>query len=179
MLHEQHLTSARLRLQATNRRVFVTDPCRLRHQRSKLQFPSCWVLGCLSAGTRINNTPTSTILRTTSPPNHTMNLQRTVHNPRLLRSLARPAAFRPAITIRQYAEVGETPGKPADGASGKDRKAAKPTILSESPPKDSEASEDVKAHNRDMDRRADRPAEGVKESDVEGDKVSKSFWSGE
>jgi hypothetical protein len=63
--------------------------------------------------------------------------------------------------------------------SGKSEGKAQPKILSTSPPKESDASEEVKQHNREMDQRADRPAEKVKDEDVEKDKVGKSFWTGE
>ncbi|KAF2226489.1 hypothetical protein BDZ85DRAFT_316003 [Elsinoe ampelina] len=59
------------------------------------------------------------------------------------------------------------------------KNGARPKILSESPPKDSEASEDVRRHNEEMDRRAERAAEGVKSEQAEGDKVPKGFWKGD
>nr|POE89778.1 hypothetical protein CFP56_20247 [Quercus suber] len=55
----------------------------------------------------------------------------------------------------------------------------KPKILNESPPKEGEESEDVKKHNEEMDQRADRPNEKVRDEDVEKDKVGKQYWKGE
>jgi hypothetical protein len=77
----------------------------------------------------------------------------------------------------------QTQEKPGDetvgGDSGKSERKAQPKILSTSPPKESEASEEVKQHNKEMDQRADKPAERVKDEDVEKDKVGKGFWTGE
>ena len=79
---------------------------------------------------------------------------------------------------QRYASTDQQPGKNVEGASGKDTNKAQPKIYSESPPKNSDASEDVQKHNREMDARAERPAERVKEEDIEKDKVGKGFWSG-
>jgi len=54
-----------------------------------------------------------------------------------------------------------------------------PKILNESPPKDHEASEDVKKHNRELEGRKDRAHEGVSNEDAVKDKVSSKFWSGQ
>ncbi|KAG8626967.1 hypothetical protein KVT40_005912 [Elsinoe batatas] len=64
-------------------------------------------------------------------------------------------------------------------ASTQTKNGARPKILSDNPPKDSEASEEVKRHNEEMDRRAERAAEGVKSEQAEGDKVPKEFWKGD
>lgn len=37
----------------------------------------------------------------------------------------------------------------------------------------------TRKHNDEMAKRADKPAEKVKDEDVENDKVSKGFWQGE
>lgn len=66
-----------------------------------------------------------------------------------------------------------------DGASDKSVKDAQPKILNRDPPKDSEASEEVAQHNKEMANRAEKPAEHVKEEDVKKDKVNKTFWKGE
>ncbi|KAF4547093.1 Hypothetical protein D9617_59g026320 [Elsinoe fawcettii] len=59
------------------------------------------------------------------------------------------------------------------------KNGAQPKILSESPPLDSEAAEDVKRHNAEMENRAERAAEGVSSNDAQKDKVPKSFWKGD
>ncbi|TKX25653.1 hypothetical protein C1H76_2303 [Elsinoe australis] len=59
------------------------------------------------------------------------------------------------------------------------KNGAKPKILSESPPADQEAPEDVKRHNEEMDRRAERAAANVSNEDADKDKVPKSFWKGD
>ena len=99
-----------------------------------------------------------------------MSLSRTARHSYLLRTLPRPAALRTASTAQRYAS--ESSG------SSKSIKDAQPKILNESPPKDHEASEDVRKHNEEMDKRADRASLKVKDEDVEKDKVHKGFWSG-
>lgn len=37
----------------------------------------------------------------------------------------------------------------------------------------------MRKHNEEMDKRADRAAEKVKDEDLEKDKVGKGFWTGE
>ena len=108
-----------------------------------------------------------------------MQLQRAVRSSRAIRTLARPVVTRPGITNQRYASAGEQSGKSVEGESGKSTKEAQPKILSQSPPKDDEASEEVREHNRDMDRRAERAAEKVKDEDIDKDKVHKGFWTGE
>ena len=68
--------------------------------------------------------------------------------------------------------------KNVEGASGKTSDKAEPKLYSDSPPKDADAPQDVKEHNEQMSKRADRPTEKVKDEDVEKDKVNKGFWSG-
>lgn len=57
-----------------------------------------------------------------------------------------------------------------------DTKNAEPKILNESPPSDDQAPEDVKKHNAEFEGRAERPAERVKQDEIEDDKVNKGFW---
>ena len=54
-----------------------------------------------------------------------------------------------------------------------------PKILHESPPPEDKAPEDVKKHNEELEHRAERVHERVRNEDVEKDKVGKKFWSGE
>ncbi|TKA80563.1 hypothetical protein B0A55_02010 [Friedmanniomyces simplex] len=65
------------------------------------------------------------------------------------------------------------------GNNSKGTQGAQPKILNESPPKEHEASEDVQKHNREMDQRAEKASEKVRDEDVEKDKVGKEFWSGQ
>lgn len=84
--------------------------------------------------------------------------------------LASAASFRPLAanatshTTRAYAES-KTNG-------------AQPKILKDSPPDESSASEEVKAHNKEVERRAERPQDKVKGNDIEKDKVPKGYWQG-
>ena len=55
---------------------------------------------------------------------------------------------------------------------------AEPKILKRSPPQEGKAPQVVEQHNKEMGKRADRPAESVKDEDIEKDKVSKKFWEG-
>ena len=81
---------------------------------------------------------------------------------------------------RRHLQTQQKPGaQTVEGESGKNTKAAQPKIYSASPPKDEDAPEDVRQHNREMDQRADRPAEKVKDEDIEKDKVGKGFWNGQ
>lgn len=87
----------------------------------------------------------------------------------LARPVASAASFRPLAgatiqTTRTYAES--------------TTKGAQPKILNQSPPDENNASEEVKAHNKEVDKRADRPQEKVKGEDVEKDKVPKGYWQG-
>ena len=72
-------------------------------------------------------------------------------------------------------------GPPHQGPSGKQGKedvsGAQPKILSEGQDQPKEETEDVKRHNEEMERRHDRPTEGV--DDQGNDYVDKGFWSGE
>jgi hypothetical protein len=61
-------------------------------------------------------------------------------------------------------------------SSGKGVKGAQPKILNENPP--SEDSPDVKAHNKEMENRAERAHEQVSNADAEKDKVPAGYWSG-
>ena len=65
-------------------------------------------------------------------------------------------------------------------SKSKDSSSSKPQpkILSASPPQEGDQPEDVARHNREMESRMDRPAEKVKDEDLEKDKVNKGFWSG-
>jgi hypothetical protein len=55
-----------------------------------------------------------------------------------------------------------------EGASGKEPTKAQPKILNDSPPKeDSELPEDVRRHNEEMDRRAEKAREKVSNQDIE------------
>jgi hypothetical protein len=56
-------------------------------------------------------------------------------------------------------------------------KGAQPKILNENPPA-KDANEDVKAHNQDMDQRAEKSHEQVSNEDAKNDKVPKKFWAG-
>ena len=106
-----------------------------------------------------------------------MSLQRTSR----LTNLIRPAVTSSSSTFsttRYASSQNQTEKTVADGESGKDTQTAQPKILSRSPPKEGEASEDVQKHNDEMSKRAERPAEKVKDEDLEKDKVGKRFWSG-
>lgn len=96
-------------------------------------------------------------------------------------SIRFPTPLRPATSslLLQHRSASSVASTSVDGESNKTKKDAEPKILSTSPPKESDASEDVKQHNKEMDQRADRPTEKVTEEDVEKDKVHKGFWSGE
>lgn len=89
----------------------------------------------------------------------------------LARPLAPAASFRPLAgaassqTRRTYAESTTSNG-------------AQPRILKDSPPDEDNASDEVRAHNKEVDRRADRPQEKVKAEEVEKDKVPKGYWQG-
>ena len=107
-----------------------------------------------------------------------MSLLRATRRPIRLQIPFLPPATTSLLAKRHYAGPNVASTK-ADDASDKSKKDAQPKILSTSPPKDAEASEDVKQHNREMDQRADRPSEKVTDKDVENDKVHKGFWSGE
>ena len=81
-----------------------------------------------------------------------------------------------SVASRQYAsEVHETS---ADGASDTTKEKAQPKILNQSPPKEGEGSAEVEQHNKELQGRAERPAEKASDEDVEKDKVSKGFWQG-
>ena len=95
-----------------------------------------------------------------------------------LSRFARTSTPSRSALAQRYASTEQQPGKTVEGASGKSQQKAQPKIYSESPPKNNEASEEVQKHNREMDARAERPAERVKEEDYEKDKVGKGFWSG-
>ena len=88
----------------------------------------------------------------------------------------RPATTNPSFIIRRYAGNQHESAQNVEGESGKSPKQAQPKIFGESPPNEGEASQEVKDHNKDMDKRAERPAEKVKDEDVEKDKVGKGFW---
>ncbi|KAF2487586.1 hypothetical protein BDY17DRAFT_289245 [Neohortaea acidophila] len=105
-----------------------------------------------------------------------MALHRVIVAPRLFRPLAQPS-LRSLAVSRSYAS--KTSDTSTDGASGKSQQKAQPKILNTSPPKDGEESADVKKHNDEMAKRADKPAEKVKDEDVENDKVGKGFWQGQ
>jgi hypothetical protein len=72
----------------------------------------------------------------------------------------------------------QQPAQSVDGESGRSPKKAQPKILSDSPPQEGEVPEDVRKHNEEMDRRADKPNEKVTDEDVKKDKVGKGFWTG-
>lgn len=95
-----------------------------------------------------------------------------------LARFARTSTSSRSAVVRRYASTEQQSGETIEGPLGENRNKAQPKILNQSPPKESEASEDVKKHNREMDARAERPAERVKDEDVEKDKVGKGFWSG-
>lgn len=130
---------------------------------------------------------------------------RTAYQPAFLRSLAasRPTTSPLAIVAGRrfahsdYGSGAQKSGEPNNavdkehpgpsppsatkqgGKTSKSSKAPQPKILNENPPAEGEQSEDVARHNREMDQRADRAHEGVKNEDTEKDKVSKGFWTGE
>lgn len=54
-----------------------------------------------------------------------------------------------------------------------------PKILDESPPADEEAPKEVKKHNENFDKRADRAHEATGNSHGDKEKVDPKFWSGE
>ncbi|KAF2431230.1 hypothetical protein EJ08DRAFT_632535 [Tothia fuscella] len=60
----------------------------------------------------------------------------------------------------------------------KSTEGLQPKILSESPPGEEEAPDDVKEHNRDMDNRNAKSHESVSNEDAKKDKVSRAFWAG-
>jgi hypothetical protein len=65
-------------------------------------------------------------------------------------------------------------------SSGKSKgtQDAQPKILNTSPPQDENAPEDVQKHNQELEQRAEKANEKVKDEDIEKDKVSKDFWRG-
>ncbi|KAF2153331.1 hypothetical protein K461DRAFT_293600 [Myriangium duriaei CBS 260.36] len=60
----------------------------------------------------------------------------------------------------------------------KDTKGAQPKILSDAAPSGEQQSEDVKRHNEEFAKRADKPIEKVRDdsSDGKDEKVGKGFW---
>ncbi|KXT10893.1 hypothetical protein AC579_9863 [Pseudocercospora musae] len=66
----------------------------------------------------------------------------------------------------------------SSSGSQKSSNGPQPKILSDSPPKEGEESDEVRKHNEEVARRADRPHEHVNPEDVEKDKVPKGFWKG-
>lgn len=95
-------------------------------------------------------------------------LFRGTRQPALATTLAPTASFRP------YARSAGRHRTYADSKSN----AAQPKILNDSPPDENNAPQDVKEHNKEVDKRADRPQEKVKGDDVEKDKVPKGYWGG-
>lgn len=55
---------------------------------------------------------------------------------------------------------------------------AQPKILNESPPHQDHAPDEVKQHNQELDGRAEKANEKVRDEDYEKDKVGKGFWAG-
>ncbi|KAF2271821.1 uncharacterized protein EI97DRAFT_437505 [Westerdykella ornata] len=89
----------------------------------------------------------------------------------------------------QSSSSSSTQTKPASSTSksGKSEAAEKwksehggkepgPKILNENPPGEKDAS--VRKHNEEMDTRAEKAHEQVKNEDAQSDKVSKDFWAG-
>jgi hypothetical protein len=64
-------------------------------------------------------------------------------------------------------------GDKPKGVNGK-----QPKILSDNPPEPGKEPEDVRKHNEEMERRAERAALGVRNEDAEKDKVPPGYWSG-
>ncbi|KXT00018.1 hypothetical protein AC578_4856 [Pseudocercospora eumusae] len=71
------------------------------------------------------------------------------------------------------------PPKTSSSGTQKSRNGSQPKILSDSPPKEGEESEEVRKHNEEVAKRADRLHEHVNPEDVEKDKVPKGFWKGQ
>ena len=81
-----------------------------------------------------------------------------------------------AASKKESSDSDSSTSKGTAKGNGKPR----PKILdSDAPTKGEEQSEDVKQHNREMEQRAERAHEQASGEDVEKDKVSKEFWSGE
>ena len=87
-----------------------------------------------------------------------------------LSRLPRTYTVQPSIVARRYVSGQQNPGDNVEGASGKAKEQAQPRIHGAKHPEDKNASEDVQAHNKEMDRRA--------EGKDKEDKVGKGFWSG-
>ncbi|KAK0793604.1 hypothetical protein LTR02_013002 [Friedmanniomyces endolithicus] len=66
--------------------------------------------------------------------------------------------------------------QPSGGDNSKGTQAAQPKIFQSSPPK--EESEEVRKHNEEVDRRAEKTSTKGRDEDAEKDKVGKEFWSG-
>lgn len=83
----------------------------------------------------------------------------------IARPLAPTASFRPVTSIQQRAYAEKKNG-------------AEPKILKDSPPDEKNHSSEVKEHNQEVDRRAERPAQKDKGEEVEKDKVPRGYWGG-
>ncbi|KAK3705391.1 hypothetical protein LTR37_013364 [Vermiconidia calcicola] len=105
-----------------------------------------------------------------------MALQRTLRLPQLLRPAVSRSTF--ATSSSRCSRTQDDPAPSVDGASGKDEKRAQPKLYNKSPPESQDESEDVKNHNKDMDKRAERRTDTSNPEHAENDKVDKDFWSG-
>lgn len=72
----------------------------------------------------------------------------------------------------QSQSPGQSSAKPSGGSSGgkKGSQGARPKILNDNPPTESEQNEDVRQHNEEMDSRAERAHKGVSNKDAYRDK---------
>ncbi|KAK5169625.1 uncharacterized protein LTR77_005602 [Saxophila tyrrhenica] len=107
---------------------------------------------------------------------------RTTRLPLLLRPSLLPRTLQPT-RLASSASTQKSPpvdSSSADGASNKGKDQAQPKILRDNPPlNESEQTDEVRKHNAEMNRRAERPAEKASDEDVRNDKVGKGFWGGE
>lgn len=80
----------------------------------------------------------------------------------------------------QTRTLATTPARRAAGVQKPkgDTKHAEPKLKVEDPPTDENAPEEVKEHNEDLSRRADKPTASVSNDDAQKDKVKPSFWKG-
>lgn len=76
-------------------------------------------------------------------------------------------------------QSGRSSSAQQSGGSTKGTQGAQPKILQDERPADSDVPEDVRRHNEEMDRRAEKAHEKASDATVEKDKVGKQFWAGE
>ncbi|MCJ1450500.1 hypothetical protein MMC28_000831 [Mycoblastus sanguinarius] len=70
-------------------------------------------------------------------------------------------------------------GEEGGGSSKGGGNGAKPKIHNDNAPPEHEQSDEVRAHNKDMEKRHDRAEERSLDSDGKDDNVDKGFWKGQ